>query len=85
MKEKDSLYVEAYGHRATFTEGSTFAKTDLGTVEMQGKPYFYRNQLYIPVDDSAKMFEMEWYHAKRNNFINWNTASEDKPLCKHPE
>lgn len=85
IKEKETLYVEAYGHRATFTVGDRFAKTDLGTVEMQGEPYFYRNQLFVPVDDSAKMFEMEWYHAKRNNYINWNTASEDKPLCKHPE
>ena len=84
-KTKDSLYVEAYGHRATFTVGSKFAKTDLGTVEMQGEPYFYRNQLYIPIDDSAKMFELEWYHVERNNYINWNTPSEDKPLWKHPE
>jgi len=85
IKEKDTLHVEAYGHRALFTVGSKLVKTDLGTVEMKAEPYFDRNQLYIPVDDSAKMFEMEWYHAKRNNFINWNTASEDKPLYKHPE
>ncbi len=84
-KTKDALYVEAYGHRATFTVGSKLVKTDLGTVEMQGEPYFYRNQLYIPIDDSAKMFELEWYHAERNNYINWNTPSEDKPLWKHPE
>lgn len=84
-KTKDTLYVEAYGHRASFTVGSKLAKTDLGTVEMQGEPYFYRNQLYVPIDDSAKMFELEWYHAERNNYINWNTPSEDKPLWKHPE
>lgn len=85
IKEAETLYVEAYGHRATFTVGSKLAKTDLGTVEMSGEAYFVRNQLYVPIDDTAKMFEMEWYHAKRNNYINWNTASEDKPLCKHPE
>ncbi len=85
IKEPETLYVEAYGHRATFTLGSKLVKTDLGTVEMSGEPYFVRGQLFVPVDDSAKMFEMEWYHAKRNNYINWNTASEDKPLCKHPE
>lgn len=85
IKEKDSLYVEAYNRRATFTAGSRLAKTDIGTVEMSGEPYFNRGQLYVPIDDSAKMFEMEWYHAKRNNFINWNTPSEDKPLYKHPE
>lgn len=85
VKEAETLYVEAYGHRATFTVGSNLAKTDLGTVKMSGEAYFVRNQLYVPIDDTAKMFEMEWYHAKRNNYINWNTASEDKPLCKHPE
>ena len=85
IKEAETLYVEAYGHRATFTVGSNLAKTDLGTVKMSGEAYFVRNQLYVPIDDTAKMFEMEWYHAKRNNYINWNTASEDKPLCKHPE
>lgn len=84
-KTKDTLFIEIYGHRATFTVGSKLAKTDLGTVEMQGEPYFYRNQLYVPIDDSAKMFELEWYHAERNNYINWNTPSEDKPLWKHPE
>lgn len=84
-KTKDTLYVEAYGHRASFIVGNKLAKTDLGTVEMQGEPYFYRNQLYVPIEDSAKMFELEWYHAERNNYINWNTPSEDKPLWKHPE
>ncbi len=84
IKEAETLYVEAYGHRATFTVGSKLAKTDLGTVEMSGEAYFVRNQLFVPVDDTARMFEMEWYHAERNNYINWNTASEDKPLCKHP-
>lgn len=85
VKEKDSLAVEAYGRRALFTNGSRFAKTDLGTVEMLAEPYFSKGQLYVPVDDSAKMFEMKWYYAERNNFINWDTPSEDKPLYKHPD
>lgn len=84
IKEKETLYCEAYDHHALFTVGSNKVMTDLGTVEMNGEAYFDRNQLYVPVDESAKIFEMEWYHAKRNNFINWNTPSEDKPLCKHP-
>ncbi len=85
VKESKSLYVEAYEHRALFTAGSKLAKTDLGTVEMSGEPYFYREQLYVPVDDSAKMFELDWYYAERNNYINWDTPSEDKPLYKHPK
>lgn len=84
IKETDTLSCEAYGRKAVFTVGSRFAKTDLGTVEMSAEPYFDRGQLYVPVDESAKMFEMEWYYAERNNYINWNTPSEDKPLYKHP-
>lgn len=84
IKETDTLSCEAYGRKAVFTIGSRFAKTDLGTVEMSAEPYFDRGQLYVPVDESAKMFEMEWYYAERNNYINWNTPSEDKPLYKHP-
>lgn len=83
-KGENYLTCEAYDHKATFTEGSRFAKTDLGTVEMQGEPYFLDGQLFIPVDESAKMFEMAWYYAERNNYINWNTASEDWVLYKHP-
>lgn len=83
-KGVDFLTCEAYEHYATFTEGNRFAKTDLGTVEMSGEAYFKDGQLFVPVDESAKMFEMAWYYAKRNNYINWNTPSEDKVLYKHP-
>ena len=44
IKEAETLYVEAYGHRATFIVGSKLAKTDLGTVEMSGEAYFVKNQ-----------------------------------------
>ena len=77
-KGVDFLTCEAYEHYATFTENSRFAKTDLGTVEMSGEAYFKDGQLFVPVDESAKMFEMAWYYAKRINYINWNTPSEDK-------
>ena len=73
-----------YGHHAEFTVDSNKVKTDLGTVEMKGTPYFERGQLFVPVEESAKIFELEWYHAERNNYINWNTPSEDKPVSKHP-
>lgn len=85
VKEKDTVSVEAYGHRALFTRGSPLAYTDLGTVTMSGCVYLENGQLYIPIDDSAKMFDMTWYFAKHNGFVNWNTASEDKPLYKQPE
>lgn len=84
IKEKETLYCEMYGHHAEFTVDSNKVKTDLGTVEMKGTPYFERGQLFVPVEESAKIFELEWYHAERNNYINWNTPSEDKPVSKHP-
>lgn len=83
-KGADFLICEAYEHCAAFTAGSKFAKTDLGTVEMSGEAYFESGQLFVPVDESAAVFEMAWYYAERNNYINWNTPSEDKVLYKHP-
>lgn len=85
IKEKETVYCEAYGHNALFEVGNRSVKTELGTVEMSAEPYFLDGQMFIPVEESAKIFGMEWYYAKRNNYINWNTPSEDKPLCRHPE
>ncbi len=80
LKNGNTLHIEVYDHRADFVEGNKSVRTDLGTVEMQAEPYLFRNHLYIPIEDSAKMFELEWYYAQRNNYINWNTPSEDKPI-----
>ena len=85
LKEKGRVTVEAYGHRAVFEEGSDTARTDKGNVKMSGKVYMNNHQLYIPTEESAKIFGMSWYYAKENGFVNWNTPSEDKPLSKQPE
>lgn len=85
VKEKETLFCEVYGHSALFTAGSTEVKTDLGTVKLCAAPYFLDGQMFIPVEGSAGIFGMSWYYAARNNFINWNTPSEDKPVCRHPE
>lgn len=85
LKEKGSVTVEAYGHKAVFTEDSDTARTERGTVKMKGRVYLKNSQLFIPIDDSAEMFGMAWYYAKENGFVNWNTPSEDKPLSKQPE
>lgn len=85
IKEKETLYCEAYGHHALFTVGSKAVRTELGTTGMSEAPYFLDGQMFIPVEESAEMFGMEWYYARRNNYINWNTPSEDKPLSRHPE
>lgn len=84
IKEENSLICEAYNHRAEFICGSKTAHTDIGSVEMKAAPFFEKGQLYVPIDDTAKMFELSWYYAERNNYINWNTPHEEKPLYKHP-
>ena len=80
----DYLVCEAYGHKAKFTIGSSKAETDRGIKEMKALPYFAQGQMYLPVDETSDIFELSWYHAGRNNYINWNTPHEDKPLYKHP-
>lgn len=84
IKEADSLFCEAYSHNALFRIGEKSVRTDLGTVELPEEPYFVDGQMFIPVEESSKIFGMTWYYSERNNFINWNTPSEDKPLCRHP-
>lgn len=84
IKEADSLYCEAYSHNALFRVGEKTVRTDLGMVELPSEPYFLNGQMFIPVEESSKIFSMAWHYSERNNFINWNTPSEDKPLCKHP-
>ncbi len=83
-KGENTLSCEVYKHKAVFTNGSKTVHTDLGTTELKNEPYFVEGQLYVPVDETAPMFELEWYYAKQNNFINWNTPHEEKPLYKHP-
>ena len=85
LKEKGRVSIDVYGHKAVFTENSNTATTDRGSVEMSGCVYLKDDQLYIPIDDSAEMFGMQWYYAEENGFINWNTPSEDKPLSKQPK
>ena len=82
-KTKTQLYIEAYGRNATFTEGENEVLTDRGTKIMQNAPYFSNGQMYVPVDETAPLFGLSWYYAERNNFLNWNTPSEDKPLWVH--
>ncbi len=76
--------LEAYGHRAVFRAGSAVAETELGEVVMSAEVYLKDGQLYIPVEDSAKIFGMTWYYSRRNNFIDWEHSSEDKPLSSQP-
>lgn len=84
IKEKGRVTVAVYSRRAVFTEGSNVARTDLGDIRLEGKVYSKKNQLFIPVDGSARIFGMKWYYAKRNGIINWNTPFEDKPVSKQP-
>lgn len=85
QKGENTLLIKAYDNRALFTENDAKVLTDKGTITLHNLPFMLKGQLYVPVDETAKMFDMTWYYAEKNNYINWNTASEDKPLCKHGE
>ena len=78
------LICEMYGHRAEFETGSKLVKTDKGDIELKNVPVLTEGQIYVPVDETAHIFELEWYYAERNNYINWNSPHEDKVIYKHP-
>ncbi|MCR5150782.1 MAG: fibronectin type III domain-containing protein [Clostridiales bacterium] len=83
-KGDNFLKIEAYGHRATFTAGKKEVLTDGGTITLKHEPYFSRKQLYVPAFETDTIFGMKCSYSKRNNFLNWNSPSEDKIMYPHP-
>jgi len=76
--------LEIYNRWAVFTEGSDVAQTDRGEATLPAPAYrSHRGQLYIPVEACA-LFDMRWDYAARNNFINFEHGSEDKPVTAQP-
>lgn len=84
-KTKGQVAVEAYETTAVFTEGSDIVNTDEGVFTLSAK--VFRNdkgQLYMPADDCAKIFDLKWQYAQRNNFINFDHFSENCVTSKQP-
>lgn len=84
LKEKGKITLEAYNHRAVFTENSNIVQTEKGEVILKNKVLrLNEGQLYMPCD-ACEVFDMRWAYAKRNNFISFECESEDKPLTIQP-
>ncbi len=82
---KGEIGISMYGTTAVFTENSE--KCTVNGEEKQMAAAVYRGkreQLYVPVDDFCKIFDMKWCYAERNNFISIEKESEDKPVPEQP-
>ena len=80
IKTRDSVDAEVYKSRALFTSGSDTAHTSKGDIKLCACAYTDNGQIYVPVADAAAIFNMEWQYSERNNFINFNCQTEQKPL-----
>ena len=84
-REKDSVEIELYGHKAKFSAGSNTAQTEKGVLPLGGCVYRgSREQLYIPADGFAKAFGMKWCYSERNNFLSFEHESESRPVPVQP-
>ena len=84
-REKDSVEIELYNHRAVFTLGSDIAQTENGAMKFKSKVFRgKREQLYIPADAFAKAFGMKWCYSERNNFLSFEHSSESHPVPFQP-
>lgn len=84
-KTKGKVSVEAYETTAVFTEGSDIVETDEGVYKLSAKVFRGdKEQLYMPAEDCAKIFDLGWQYAKRNNFINFDHFSENYVTSKQP-
>jgi len=84
-KTAGKVTVGAYKRTAAFTEDSDIAETGTGDIRMSGAAFRGdREQLYVPLDDFAKIFGMNWQYAARNNFINIDHPSENTAVSEQP-
>ena len=79
--EKSAVTIEAYGHKATFTENSAAALTENGNFEMSAAVRrMHRDQLYVPADGVCKAFGMRCEFFERNNILSFEHESEFDPV-----
>ena len=85
IREKGKVTLRLYGKEAVFTEGSRFAQTSDGQLDLGSEVFRgHEGQLYMPVDGACKAFKMKWAYAARNNFITIEHVSEDHPIVPQP-
>lgn len=84
LKEKGKITLEVYGKKAVFYENESYADTDGGRVQLEGKVIrMDRDQLYMPAS-ACELFDMRWAYAQRNNFISFECESEALPCSDQP-
>lgn len=83
--DKGMVHIEAYRHKATFTEDSNIVITDRGEYEMAHKVVrMHRDQLYVPVDGICKAFDIRCNYYTRNNILSFEHEKQDKPVPVQP-
>ncbi len=81
LRTQGRIHLEIYGKKADFTENSDVAETGDGNFKMQGKCLRLDNgQLFVPVDDFCKAFNMHPMYFPENNFISIE-CEEEKTYC----
>lgn len=84
-REEGKVTLSAYDTTAVFFENSDIAETHKGKTKLSAPVIRAdREQLYVPVDDLCKAFNMTWSYFTRNNFISIEHESESIPVPKQP-
>lgn len=84
IKEKGRISIDFYDKKAHFYEDSSVAMIDSGAYNLKGKVYRSNNQLYIPVDDAAEIFDMQVIYAERNGLIDFENNKEKASIKPNP-
>lgn len=80
-----AVTIDAYGHRATFTEGSPTVTTENGSFEMaEAVKRLHRGQLYVPTEGIVKAFGLRCEIFERNNILSFEHESESIPIPVQP-
>ena len=82
---KGTVSIEAYKHKAVFTENSSTVKTESGSFEMAAAvKRMNREQLYVPADGICKAFGMRYEYFDKNNILSFEIESEFDPVPYQP-
>ena len=85
LREKGRITVSVYGKRAAFAENSDIVRTDAGDRKMTAPCLrLDEAQLYAPAEDFCRPLRMHWCYFARNNFIDIESETEQKPIPEQP-
>lgn len=77
--------IEAYRHKATFTQDNKTVQTESGSFDMETEVLrLDRGQLYVPADGLCKAFGMRYGYFSRNNILSFEHEREDDPVPVQP-